>query len=115
MKAKTVNENVNFERGQDPKRQMGLGTPNLDNLDYKWRFYTDEEVKALGKQSWLKQVIETTFRDQTFRTYGTYRLVIILENGLEGNIPLNTGRYYKLESVLEEVVDPAIREFMWQG
>ena len=25
MKAKTVNENVNFERGQDPKEAMGIG------------------------------------------------------------------------------------------
>ena len=27
MRAKTVNEEVNFERGQDPKRSMDIGIP----------------------------------------------------------------------------------------
>ena len=38
MKAKTVNENVNFERGKDPKQAMGVGW----NLD---RYLEEEALK----------------------------------------------------------------------
>ena len=29
MRAKSINENQNFERGLDPKESMGIGMPNL--------------------------------------------------------------------------------------
>jgi len=32
MRAKSVNENVNFERGRDPKSAMGLGDPVVKNV-----------------------------------------------------------------------------------
>ena len=40
MKAKTVNENINFERGQDPKSAMGIGW-DLDK-------YIEEGLKKRG-------------------------------------------------------------------
>ena len=32
MRAKTVNENVNFERGQDPRSVMDIGAPELAKI-----------------------------------------------------------------------------------
>jgi len=41
MRAKEVNENVNFERGQDPKEAMGIGIKDFYG-------YVEREFEAAG-------------------------------------------------------------------
>jgi len=44
MKAKFVYENMNFRRGQDPKRSLGIGGPQTGHLYWvKKKFHTERE------------------------------------------------------------------------
>ena len=112
MRAKKVNENVNFERGTDPKRSMGIGAANLDNPDYKW----EEFDATLSKNSWasryIRRAYQTTYKGKTFRMYNQYYWTIVFEDGSEGFTHIDPGRYSRLDKIQDLIVEPAIREFM---
>lgn len=117
MRAKTINENISFEKGQDPKIAMGIGKSNLDNPKNKWKEINPNISKH--KYIWenmdiIDEAYETTYKGKKFRIYaiGMFHLSVVFEDESEGFIEYNPGRYYKDESVRDKVIEPKIREFM---
>jgi hypothetical protein len=107
-----LNENVNFERGTDPKRSMGIGVPNLDNPKYKWADFDAKTSRNPWSKRWSRRAYETTYKGKTFRMYDQYFWTVVFEDGSEGFIRINPGKYSKMESIQDFIVEPEIREFM---
>ena len=105
-------ENVNFERGTDPKRSMGIGMPNLDNPDYKWEEIDPQISNNKYAKKWASEAYETTYKGKTFRMYDTYFLSVVFEDGSEGFFSINSGKYSRTDKIQDLIVEPMIREFM---
>ena len=61
MRAKTVNENVNFERGQDPKKAMGIGYNDVEG-------YVNAKLKGMFPNKDLDSV-ESSFWNMVADSY----------------------------------------------
>ena len=91
MKAKTVNENVNFERGLDPKEAMGIGHEEtqiirkLDRLAKKYEFHEapfgsqHEQEGIVNIKRWVNdeeyvddEIEVLLFKDESVNQLGIY-------------------------------------------
>lgn len=105
-------ENVSFERGMDPKRSMGIGMPNLDNPDYKWKEIDPQISSNKWAKNWASEAYETTYKGKIFRMYDTYFLSVVFEDGSEGFMRVDQGRYSRTDKIQDLIVEPMIREFL---
>lgn len=112
MRARRVNENISFERGTDPKRSMGIGMPNLDNPDYKWKDIDPQISTNKWAKNWASEAYETTYKGKRFRMYDTYFLSVVFEDGSEGFMRVDQGRYSRTDKIQDLIVEPMIREFL---
>jgi hypothetical protein len=83
MRAKTVNEEQNFEKGQDPKEAMGLGVGDKLKMEAigaftHWLYYIEHDfVKRVWGGTWLENHL-------------TEKWNTVLERSKEGYIDPNT-------------------------
>ena len=76
MRAKSINEDQNFERGLDPKKSMGIGINNFEdymNLKFKERGLTEDDYEG-----WWNWNIEQRGQESTEELLEAY--FTLLEN-----------------------------------
>ncbi len=99
MRAKKVFENIKFERGQDPKKAMGIGPANPASIFKRMQ----EDEWFISQIQSVDDVIDRTNINLVFewaRSKGTAQdLEWTLQNGADGN----------------SMEDIAIRELTWWG
>ena len=61
MRAKTVNEEVNFERGQDPKRSMDIGIPPPNVGEIMDLLIMDEYFEEIDRQ--VNELLDVIYRE----------------------------------------------------
>ena len=63
MKAKTINENISFERGKNPKEVLGIADPMLKEIKKYCRIVVKETSKVL-KEMEDEEMEEMEYEDQ---------------------------------------------------
>ena len=102
MRAKTVNENVNFERGQDPKKKMGLGYKDAEGyVKAKLKgMFPDKDLDSVESTFW--EMVSEGYHDMKGYEIHEMILNVLKETPLQYQIDWVEGDLEEFEEGVEE-------------
>jgi len=106
MKAKLVNENINFERGQDPKSSMDIGASRMiDEVVWSQNILPSiEEVVGFDMDFMGHKILVTKIKEPIANQYLPYRGVTDIPGIFVGQQPSEKAVYDMIKSQIIEYV-----------